>query len=170
LEVAVRRLSREDLEGERLEELRRLWAELTSEYGGDELEYDGAAEEAWRRAMLASLGSDEARVLVAESREDGSILGYVFFVIRRPPLRSRYDLHVYVSDLVVRRDVRRRGIASALLRGLLDSLGGGVHRVYLRVPASNAPAIRFYERSGFRVSEYVMDMSVGDPRGAEQGY
>jgi len=81
LEVAVRRLSKEDLEGERLEELRRLWAELTSEYGGDELEYDGAAEEAWRRAMLASLGSDEARVLVAESREDGSILGYVFFVI-----------------------------------------------------------------------------------------
>ncbi|MGC8555715.1 MAG: GNAT family N-acetyltransferase [Conexivisphaera sp.] len=157
--VLVRRMSEDDIDG-----MRDLWLELVSEYGGDELEYDGAAEEMWRRAMRASLSREDLRVLVAESSDDGSIVGYVFYTITKSPLRSRYDDHVYISDMVVRSDARRAGIASALLKGLLEDLGTGRHRVYLRVPAGNVTAVSFYEKNGFRISEYVMELSAGAER------
>lgn len=163
--IVVRRMREEDLN-----ELRDLWSELVADYGGRELEYGLEAEMMWREAMLASLRREDMGVLVAELRrgQEGSseaprLLGYIFFRVIVSPLRSKYVDHVYISDLVVRRGFRRRGIASALVRRLLEELGGGPHRIYLRVPAGNEAAVKFYQKNGFRVSEYVMEMEVGGP-------
>lgn len=47
--------------------------------------------------------------------------------------------------------VRDRGIGTALNRALLDvGLETGVHRVWLSVEPSNRPAVRSYEKVGFR--------------------
>jgi ribosomal protein S18 acetylase RimI-like enzyme len=56
-----------------------------------------------------------------------------------------------IYSLVVRDDCRGQRIGSKLLAALLAELGArGVRRVYLEVEASNASAIRLYERHGFR--------------------
>ena len=164
--ILVHRMSEDDLG-----EMRDLWLELIADYGGHELEYDADAEEMWRGSMLASLGRDDLGVLVAELRSDAAkmeeragraprLIGYIFFRVITPPLRSKYVDHVYVSDLVVRRNFRRMGVASALMRGLQKELGEGPHRIYLRVPADNDAAVRFYGKNGFRISEYVMEMDL----------
>jgi N-acetylglutamate synthase len=49
--------------------------------------------------------------------------------------------------MAVRPDVRRRGLGSVLLRGLLD--GSGVARCWLQVRADNPGARAFYARAGF---------------------
>ena len=50
--------------------------------------------------------------------------------------------------MAVRPDARRRGLASVLLRGLLD--GAGVRRCWLQVREDNPGARAFYARTGFR--------------------
>ena len=156
---------------EDLGDMHDLWLELIADYGGHDLEYDVNAEKMWRGSVLASLGRDDLGVLVAELRSDTArtekrggglprIIGYLFFRVMIPPLRSKYVDHVYISDLVVERNFRRMGVASALMKGLRKELGKGPHRIYLRVPADNDAAVRFYGKHGFRISEYVMEMEL----------
>ena len=61
------------------------------------------------------------------------------------------ELHVH--SLAVRRDLRRRGVASALLGGVLaDAARLGAKRATLEVRRSNEPALKLYEKLGFTVS------------------
>ncbi|MGH8310810.1 MAG: ribosomal protein S18-alanine N-acetyltransferase [Vicinamibacterales bacterium] len=61
------------------------------------------------------------------------------------------ELHIH--SLAVRRDLRRQGLASALLRGVLaDASRLGAKRATLEVRRSNEPALRLYEKVGFTVS------------------
>jgi ribosomal-protein-alanine N-acetyltransferase len=61
------------------------------------------------------------------------------------------ELHIH--SLAVRRDLRRRGLASALLRGVLeDAARLGARRATLEVRRSNEPALKLYEKMGFAVS------------------
>ncbi|GAB4389190.1 MAG: ribosomal protein S18-alanine N-acetyltransferase [Thermodesulfovibrionales bacterium] len=57
----------------------------------------------------------------------------------------------HILNLAVRGDLRRRGIAAALVRKGLEHLKkAGARYVYLEVRASNAAAISLYEGFGFR--------------------
>jgi [ribosomal protein S18]-alanine N-acetyltransferase len=61
------------------------------------------------------------------------------------------ELHIH--SLAVRRDLRRRGVASALLCGVLaDAARVGARRATLEVRRSNEPALKLYEKLGFIVS------------------
>jgi [ribosomal protein S18]-alanine N-acetyltransferase len=61
------------------------------------------------------------------------------------------ELHIH--SLAVRRDLRRQGLASALLRGVLaDASRLGARRATLEVRQSNEPALKLYEKMGFTVS------------------
>lgn len=85
---------------------------------------------------------DIARPLVAEL--DGEVVGYItaWFV--------RDEIHI--TNLAVSPKHRRKGIADALLRTILDmGRREGYRFVYLEVRRSNLPAIRLYEKWGFRV-------------------
>ena len=58
----------------------------------------------------------------------------------------------HLMNFAVRRDVRRKGVGTRLMRELLGALRWrGAKRLYLEVRASNAPAQAFYGRSGFIV-------------------
>jgi [ribosomal protein S18]-alanine N-acetyltransferase len=62
---------------------------------------------------------------------------------------SRYDTVWHVMNVAVDPDRRRRGIATALITALLDSIGDDA-QVTLEVRRSNTGALALYERFGFR--------------------
>jgi ribosomal-protein-alanine N-acetyltransferase len=56
-----------------------------------------------------------------------------------------------ILNIAVRRSRRRRGVGSALVAAALKAFGDQqAGRVFLEVRESNAPAIAFYEKHGFR--------------------
>jgi [ribosomal protein S18]-alanine N-acetyltransferase len=66
-----------------------------------------------------------------------------------------YLLHeAHILDLALHPDLRRLGIATILIREVeIELKKRGCVFAYLKVRASNAGAIRFYELSGFKVVE-----------------
>lgn len=61
------------------------------------------------------------------------------------------ELHIH--SVAVRRDHRRQGLATRLLRHVLrDATSQGAARATLEVRRSNEPAIRLYEKLGFSIS------------------
>jgi ribosomal protein S18 acetylase RimI-like enzyme len=62
----------------------------------------------------------------------------------------------FVKDLVVHESWRRRGLGEALLRRVLTEFAArGAAAVELKVHATNAGAVRLYERLGFVVVERI---------------
>jgi ribosomal protein S18 acetylase RimI-like enzyme len=77
-----------------------------------------------------------------------------------------YPALTWIMCLAVQRSHRRRGIGTALVRNLLESLSGAIRTVKLvNVPHSDSGMISFLERLGFElyVSQYEMalDLSRG---------
>lgn len=97
----------------------------------------------WSKEMLAAeLGHAWSTVLVADA---GACLGFaVYWVIQD---------EVHLLDVAVDPDHQRRGVASALLAGLLaDAANKGASRVLLEVRRSNAGARALYRAHGFEVT------------------
>ncbi len=80
----------------------------------------------------------------AVGRDDGCCV--VGFLVAR-----RIADEMEILNLAVDVGFRRRGVASRLLEAALKlGSASGMQRVFLEVRASNAGAIAFYERQGFR--------------------
>jgi ribosomal-protein-alanine N-acetyltransferase len=84
-----------------------------------------------------------------------------FFYIARDPVGEAIGFcsfwlvldELHINNLAVLPEHRRAGVASALLeRVLADGAARGAHRATLEVRASNAPALRLYERFDFRMT------------------
>jgi ribosomal-protein-alanine N-acetyltransferase len=95
----------------------------------------------WSENSVASeLKNKLALWLVAE--EDGHVAGY----IGSQTCGDESD----VMNVAVHPDFRRRGIAEALVNGLVEELKAiESHCLTLEVRASNVPAISLYEKLGF---------------------
>ena len=95
----------------------------------------------WSENSVASeLNNKLAFWLVAE--EEGRLAGYV----GSQTVCNETDM----MNVAVHPDFRRRGIAEALVNGLVEKLKSkGSHCLTLEVRASNAPAIALYEKLGF---------------------
>ena len=68
--------------------------------------------------------------------------------------RRRKGRHIgHIVGMMVRPEARGRGIARALLEGLIGECRriGGIEMLTLTVTAGNTPAVRLYESSGFAV-------------------
>jgi len=79
------------------------------------------------------------------AERDSSVVG---FLIAR---RAASDLDIL--NFAVRKDARRRGIGTSLLREALAwSKTFSAEKALLEVRASNQAALRFYERHGFRTA------------------
>ncbi|KAF4651217.1 hypothetical protein FOL46_000438 [Perkinsus olseni] len=66
--------------------------------------------------------------------------------------RPKYGKWVYIDDVKVRKDWRRKGVATQLIKRLLAYLYEGwpdVDGAYLGVLPTNEPAIRLYKKLGF---------------------
>ncbi len=149
-----------------LDALTALWKELVEDHhGGEGLLFDRSAEIVWRKYVMHIVkgldgDGDGDGLLVAE--EDGEVSGYILYRLLKPNIPSRYAGHIYISDIVVKRERRRRGIASAMLSFLMNSLGVGPYRVFLRVPSRNLAAVNFYAKHGFKIGEYVMEREIDE--------
>ena len=97
----------------------------------------------WSLAMFVLELSKPSGVCLAAVSE-GAVVGHL--------ICSRYDTVWHLMNIAVDPGLRRRGIASALLRALLERIddGSGSAQLTLEVRPTNESAIRLYERFGFR--------------------
>ena len=110
---------------------------------------------------------------------NGKVVGYVMSRVEYGA--SNFDLRRlvrkgHIVSIAVLPGYRRRGIGTALMKAALRSLREkyGCEEVYLEVRVSNEPAIRLYEKLGFRrvrvipmyyldgEDAYVMALSLKD--------
>jgi ribosomal protein S18 acetylase RimI-like enzyme len=146
--MEVRRATENDREV-----LRELWHEFMDEVNEPEY-WRGTWDEAW--AGMRGYIADHV-ALVAE--EEGRAVGYELARLDRPRIG-------YVSDLYVRPEARRRGIAKELLARAADELRGrGAEYVTLNVNLDNDGARTVYRRLGFR-EESVDLIAAIDPLSA----
>ncbi|MEM7167073.1 MAG: GNAT family N-acetyltransferase [Planctomycetota bacterium] len=96
------------------------------------------------RRVLADTDAPTS-VLLAVVKEQ--IVGLAAFRMAVTTFGARTEL--YLDDLYVTREMRRRGVGHALMRRLAHvAQQRGAHRVLLNVMIENATAIRFYEDLG----------------------
>jgi ribosomal-protein-alanine N-acetyltransferase len=96
----------------------------------------------WSLAMFVLELSKPSGICLAATAED-ELLGYL--------ICSRYDQVWHLMNVAVSPDRRRAGVASRLIRSLLEETGGGSGLpVTLEVRVSNHEAIAMYEGLGFR--------------------
>ena len=98
----------------------------------------------WSRKMLAEeLDNECAAFLVAEDAATGEVIGYAGLLVAAD--------EGYITNVAVRPDCRRQGIAGKLLQVFLDfAKGNHLAFLTLEVRPSNAAAIALYTRFGFR--------------------
>jgi ribosomal-protein-alanine N-acetyltransferase len=97
----------------------------------------------WSLAMFVLELSKPSGLCLVATRSQ-RIVGYT--------VCSRYDTVWHVMNVAVDPDLRRQGIARALLAELYDRVGDGNAQFTLEVRRSNRPAIELYERDGFRTA------------------
>ncbi len=93
----------------------------------------------WSLAMFVLELSKASGICLAALR-DGELVGHM--------ICSRYDTVWHIMNIAVDPSARRQGVASALLRELVDRVGEGA-QLTLEVRPSNDGAIALYERFGF---------------------
>ena len=89
--------------------------------------------------------------------EDGEVAGYAMTAMG---YSTEYGgISVMLEDLYLRPEYRGRGLGSAFLLYLQDSLRGRAVRLRLEAEPSNTRAIEVYRRCGFEVLPYT-EMTV----------
>jgi ribosomal protein S18 acetylase RimI-like enzyme len=115
--------------------------------------HEGPADVERELAEVAEILAGEV-AFVAE--DEGQPVGFALARRRTPTLAT-------LTDLYVRQDARRSGVATELMRELLAAVAEqGAERLDLEVLASNAVARSLYARWGFRDEVVVMTQSVAD--------
>ena len=105
----------------------------------------------WSRSMFVAELRKPSSLAIGAHAGEGELVGYAFV--------SRYVDAWHVMNIAVATGLRRRGIATALLERLFELTATDPRRGHtLEVRASNAAAIRLYERLGF------------EARGIRRGY
>lgn len=94
-------------------------------------------------------------LIVTELRESKSCAPDEMALLDRAQLKD--SILTYIMTLGVRREFRRQGIATFLVKEILNKLKrvSEVKGVYLHVLASNKHAIKFYEALGFGCCEFI---------------
>jgi ribosomal-protein-alanine N-acetyltransferase len=103
----------------------------------------------WSLAMFVLELSKPSGICLAAVR-DGALVGYL--------VCSRYDTVWHLMNVAVDDRLLRRGIATTLMERLFELADEPGEQYTLEVRTSNDPAIRLYERFGFR------------PAGRRRGY
>ena len=98
----------------------------------------GIQYEGRRRSYQAIYPETESSVIQA----DGADAGWVVV--------AALSHEVYLAEIMVLPALRGRGIAAAVIGGILATARGAERPVRLRVNTTNQTAIRLYERLGFR--------------------
>jgi [ribosomal protein S18]-alanine N-acetyltransferase len=101
----------------------------------------------WSENLFRSeITSPISRLFVCRTtgKPKGGVLGYIVYWL--------VDDEIHLHNIAVRKDMRRKGIASLLLEEAIRcSRLEGAHWITLEVRRSNLPAQRMYEKFGFSV-------------------
>ena len=99
----------------------------------------------WSRASYEQFLQEAYPGACFVAQLEGSIVGFICFRVASDEAE--------LLNLAVIPSARRRGVASLLFaEAIRQSLERGARRLFLEVRDTNQPAIRFYERHGFRIS------------------
>ena len=145
--ISVRQVRADDWQRLRALRLRAL-ADAPMAFGTTLATEQARPEQEWReRAAASAAGIDRVTFIAArEHRWVGSVTGLLEPGNSRP--RSAVVVGMWVSP-----EVRRRGVAQALLRAVaVWARGHGADMLQLDVTETNAAAIALYERLGFQPS------------------
>jgi len=116
--------------------------------------HEGPADEEKELGEVAEILASEIAFL-AEG-DDGNPVGFAL-------VRRRTDALATLTDLYVRRDARRSGIGTELMREVVAAVGSlGIEQLDLEVLASNAVPRSLYGRWGFRDEVVIMTGAVAD--------
>lgn len=77
---------------------------------------------------------------------------------------------IYIYDLAVREEHRRRGVATGLIRALgRIARQRGAYVMFVQADLDDTPAIRLYESVGVREDVHHFDISTAEDGGDERG-
>lgn len=98
-------------------------------------------------SIRKAIENPNEELLVAES--EGQIVGFIHQVYFNDPLHA--CLNSSLTSLFVKKEHRRKGIASKLIQQSLEhARRRNVIEVHVTTREDNVPAIRFYEAKAFR--------------------
>ncbi len=150
MDATIRRARLEDLEG-----LAELWMAFLNEQTSldERVRVSDDAMVRWRNDYPSWIDRERRYIVVAES--DGKVQGFAAAVRSAPAPIFEYVPEMYVEELYVAPEARRKGVG----RALFDSLrtwgeSWGARRARLSVLAGNDVARTFWNRLG------LTDMSV----------
>lgn len=121
--------------------------ELASHYSG--------ATQRWIQERINDLINDSQGHYVLVAKQLDSTVGYAI---------ARFawgKMHIW--DIVVKEDMRRRGIGKKMMSRLIDhAKSKDLSEVYLEVRASNTPAVKMYESLSFKIRFRMPGMYDGE--------
>ena len=150
--IEVRRIGRGDAGG--MEAANRLFNEVFGEEG-----YHGPPPT--RDHLLKLLADEKFIALTAhiEGEMVGALAGYE--LVKYEANRSE----IYIYDLAVRGEHRRRGVATALIEALKPiAREKGAWVIYVQADPPDEPAVALYDKLGAREEVYHFDISVSGDR------
>ena len=146
--VRIERLGAVDVAG--MQEANRLFAEVFGEEG-----YLGPPPgEAHLRRLL-----DDEKFVPLVARIEGRMVGALaaYELVKFEAERSEF----YIYDLAVRKEHRRKGVATALIEELKSiAYKRGAWVIFVQADPPDTPAVKLYEKLGTREEVLHFDISV----------
>ena len=106
----------------------------------------------------ALIDSDRACVIVAE--DNGAIVGSGYARIKESKAHLQHSLHAYLGFMYVVPSYRGQGINQLVIQALIKwGKAQGMQDFYLDAYADNFPALKAYEKLGFKASLIEMKLS-----------
>ncbi len=106
----------------------------------------------------ALIDSDRACVIVAE--DNGAIVGSGYARIKESKAHLQHNLHAYLGFMYVVPSYRGQGINQLVIQALIKwGKAQGMQDFYLDAYADNFPALKAYEKLGFKASLIEMKLS-----------
>ncbi len=123
----------------------------------DEKTYLGALPgDAYLRSLLA-----KPHFIAIAAQRGGEVVGGLAAYVLEKFERERSEVYIY--DLAVAEQHRRRGVATELIRALKPiARERGAYVIFVQADQGDVPAIRLYESLGTREDVHHFDISVND--------